>query len=177
MNRPAVRRAHATAGGLALLTVLTFWVSTVSVEVVGSPESIVTVKRMIPWGLLLLVPALAAGGITGLRLTRNARGPLVRRKVARTRIAAAVGVLVLVPCVLYLGRTASPDGMDAAFYTVQAVELVAGALNVTLLSLNIRDGLRLTGRLRRKARPGPHRGRSGWTAAERARLPSGARLP
>jgi len=31
---------------------------------------------------------------------------------------------------------------------VQAVELVAGAINLTLMFLNIRDGLRLTGRLR-----------------------------
>lgn len=151
MNRPAVRRAHATAGGLALLTVLTFWVSTVGVEVAGSPESIVTVKRTIPWGLLLLVPALAATGINGVRLVRNARAPLVRRKVVRTRIAAALGALVLVPCVLYLGRITSPDDLDATFYTVQGVELLAGAANIMLLALNFRDGLRLTGRLRRRA--------------------------
>jgi hypothetical protein len=53
---------------------------------------------------------------------------------------------------LYLGRSAARDDLDATFYTVQAVELVAGALNITLLPLNIRYGLRLTGRLRRKSR-------------------------
>jgi hypothetical protein len=31
---------------------------------------------------------------------------------------------------------------------VQAVELVAGAANILLMSLNIRDGLRLSGRLK-----------------------------
>ena len=132
MNRPAVRRVHATAGGVALLTILTFWVSTIGVEVFGSPESVVTVKRTVPWGLLLLIPALAATGITGTRLTRNARAPLVRRKLMRTRIAAAVGGLVLAPCVLLLGVSASPDDLDASFYAVQAVELVAGAINITL---------------------------------------------
>lgn len=55
MSRLAVRLVH--DGGLALLTTLTFWVSTVAVELVGSAESIVAVKRAIPWGLLVLVPA------------------------------------------------------------------------------------------------------------------------
>ena len=35
---------------------------------------------------------------------------------------------------------------DATFYAVQVVELVAGALNLALLGMNLRDGLRLTGR-------------------------------
>jgi hypothetical protein len=37
---------------------------------------------------------------------------------------------------------------DALFYAVQALELAAGAVNIALLSLNMRDGLRMTGRLR-----------------------------
>jgi hypothetical protein len=40
---------------------------------------------------------------------------------------------------------------DGAFVAVQALELLAGALNITLLSLNMRDGLRL----RRPARQRP----------------------
>ena len=40
---------------------------------------------------------------------------------------------------------------DAAFYTVQAIELLAGAANITFLGLNMRDGLKMKGRLRRKA--------------------------
>ena len=35
--------------------------------------------------------------------------------------------------------------------TVQALELVAGATNITLLGLNMRDGLRMKGRLRRRS--------------------------
>jgi hypothetical protein len=33
-------------------------------------------------------------------------------------------------------------------YTVQALELAAGATNITLLGLNMRDGLTMKGRLR-----------------------------
>ena len=148
MSRARLRRAHALAGGAALLTIMTFWVSSVVVELAGTPDSVVTVKRTIPWGLLLLVPALAATGITGMTLTRNPSGRLVRRKLVRMRLVAAIGMLVLVPCVLYLGLTASAVDLGATFYTVQGVELVAGATNITLLMLNALDGLRLTGRLR-----------------------------
>lgn len=154
MSRPALRLVHATGGGLALLTILTFWVSTVAVEVTGSADSIVAVKRAIPWGLLVLVPAMAATGVTGMRLTRNAKGRVVRRKLLRMRVVGVLGALVLVPCVLYLGLTASTDNLGRTFYAVQAIELLAGAVNITLLGLNTRDGLRLTGRLRRRTRPG-----------------------
>jgi hypothetical protein len=37
---------------------------------------------------------------------------------------------------------------DTAFYAVQALELAAGAANITLLGLNMRDGLRMKGRFR-----------------------------
>ena len=153
MSRPVLRLVHATGGGVALLTIVTFWVSTVAVELAGSPDSIVAVKRAIPWGLLVLVPAMAATGVTGMRLTRNAKGRLVRRKLLRMRVVGVLGALILVPCVLYLGLTASTDNLGMTFYAVQAVELLAGAVNITLLGLNARDGLRLTGRLRPRTRP------------------------
>lgn len=44
--------------------------------------------------------------------------------------------------------------LRATFYAVQALELVAGATNVVLLGLNIRDDFRLSGRFIRPS--GPH---------------------
>lgn len=40
------------------------------------------------------------------------------------------------------------DHTDTIFYTVQVVELVAGMAQLSLLGLNFRDGLKMTGRLR-----------------------------
>jgi hypothetical protein len=62
---------------------------------------------------------------------------------------AANGLLVLVPCAIVLNRWAAAGSFDTAFYAVQAIELLAGALNLALMGLNARDGLRLAGRLRR----------------------------
>ena len=145
------RRVHPIAGGLALLTMALFWTSSVEVEVVGDVDDVVLVKHTIMWGLLVLVPALAATGSTGFLLGGRSADPRILAKQRRMQVVAAIGLLVLVPCVLFLGLTASPDDLDARFYAVQGVELVAGAVNITLMSLNVRDGLRLTGRIRARA--------------------------
>jgi hypothetical protein len=143
------RRIHPVAGTLALLTILTFWLSTALSELLGSEATITAVKTAIPWGFLLLVPALAAAGGSGFALAQGRRCGLAGRKLRRMPVIAANGILVLIPAALFLASKARNAEFDAAFYSVQAVELIAGAANITLLALNMRDGLRMTGRLRR----------------------------
>jgi hypothetical protein len=140
------RRVHPIAGVLALLTMVAFWTSTVVVELVGDPDDIVAVKHAIMWGLLVLVPALAATGGTGFLRAGRSRNSRILAKKRRMQVVAPIGFLVLVPCVLYLGLTSSAGGLGTYFYPVQGVELVAGAVNITLMSLNARDGFRLTRR-------------------------------
>ena len=141
------RRVHPIAGGLALMTMLAFWTSTVAVELAGSRDDIVAVKHAIMWGLLVLVPALAATGGTGFVRAGRSKNARILAKKRRMQVVAPIGILVLVPCVLYLGTTAGASGLGTYFQEVQAVELVAGAVNITLMSLNVRDGLRLTRRI------------------------------
>jgi hypothetical protein len=141
------RRVHPVAGGLALLTILLFWTSTVGVELFGDHDDIVAVKQSIVWGLLVLMPALAATGGTGFAVGGHSTDPRVLAKKRRMQVVAAIGILVLAPSVLYLGTTTTPNDLGTYFYAVQGVELVAGTINITLMSLNVRDGLRLTGRI------------------------------
>ncbi len=61
---------------------------------------------------------------------------------------AANGVLILIPSALYLAFKARAGEFDARFDAVQALELAAGATNIALLGLNMRDGLRMKGWLR-----------------------------
>lgn len=61
---------------------------------------------------------------------------------------AANRVLVRLPCAILLNRWAAAGNFDAAFYAVQAIELLAGAINLMLMDLKARDGLRVAGRLR-----------------------------
>ncbi len=141
---------HPVAGAIAILTIATFWVSTSLSELFGSRELIVTVKSTIPWGFLLLVPALALAGGTGFSLAGGRRGGVIGAKVERMPFIAANGLLVLIPSALFLAYKAKTGAFDASFYVVQAIELTAGATNIALLGLNMRDGFKMKGRFRRR---------------------------
>ncbi|MGP9814075.1 hypothetical protein ACTZWT_21390 [Rhodopseudomonas sp. NSM] len=141
-----IRTLHPVAGIIAFLTILCFWLSTVAVELGGDPESIAAVKLAILWGLLLLVPSIALAGASGFRLGGKSQHPDVVGKRKRMPFIALNGVVVLVPCAIFLQQRASAGLFDQTFTAVQALELVAGAVNLALLGLNIRDGFRLTRR-------------------------------
>ena len=57
---------------------------------------------------------------------------------------AANGLLILLPAAIFLDHWATAGTFDTKFYIVQGVELAAGAINLTLMGLNMRDGLRMT---------------------------------
>ena len=58
----------------------------------------------------------------------------------------ANGLLILLPAAIVLDQLASAGSFDSSFYLLQALELVAGATNLTLMFLNIRDGRRIKGK-------------------------------
>ena len=139
---------HFTAGIIATLTIATFFTSTIIVELFGTHEAIATVKNLIVIpGLFILVPAIAATGGTGFALSKSRKGRLVQVKQKRMPFIGANGVLVLIPCAIFLERWASVGAFDTTFYVVQGIELIAGAINLTLMSMNILDGLKMSGRL------------------------------
>jgi hypothetical protein len=144
-----LKTVHFIAALLATLMIALFFVSTVLVEAVGGHPAVTRVKSLIVVpGLFVLVPAIAVTGGTGFVLSRGWQGPLVARKKRRMPVIAANGLLILVPAAIVLGRWAAAGAYDARFYVVQAVELLAGGTNLILMGLNMRDGLRLRGRLR-----------------------------
>lgn len=139
---------HPVAGIVAMLTIAVFWLATALSELFAPQAAIVAVKTAIPWGFLLLVPALMATGGSGFVLSRGRRAGLAGVKIRRMRLIATNGILVLIPAALFLAARAKAGQFDTAFLAVQALELAAGATNLTLLALNMRDGLRMKGRLR-----------------------------
>ncbi|MFC9475988.1 hypothetical protein ACFTS5_27705 [Nocardia sp. NPDC056952] len=139
-------RIHPVAGAVGLLTVLTFWTSTVVSELSGSTAAIVAVKLAIPWALPILVLALAITGGTGFRLAGKSAMPALLAKKRRMPFIAGNGLLVLIPSAITLAVLAGRAEFGPLFYGVQALELFAGATNIVLMSLNARDGFRVTGR-------------------------------
>lgn len=145
-------RVHAIAGILALTLISLFFTSSVVVEIFGDDDAVALVKTVVVGALFVLVPSLAITGGTGRSLSgTRLRAPLIQRKQRRMAGAAAIGLTVLVPCAVILQSLAADRDFGTAFAVVQAVELVGGAANITLLSLNVRDGRLLTAARRRKA--------------------------
>ena len=140
-------KLHGFFGAIALLCIVTFWVTTLVTELFLDQASIVAVKNAVLTGMWVLIPAMVATGGSGFSLARARRGRLVDVKGRRMRFVAANGLLVLLPSAWVLASWANAGRFDGVFYALQGVELVAGAANMTLLVLNMRDGLRLAGRL------------------------------
>jgi len=143
-------RAHAIFGSIALLCIFSFWTSTLISEFFLSTAAIVTVKGAVLQAMWILIPAMVATGGSGFVLAKNRSGRLVESKKKRMPFIALNGLLVLLPAAFYLHSKVQAGAFDTSFYAVQAVELIAGATNLWLLSKNMYDGLKLTGRLRPK---------------------------
>lgn len=143
-------KLHGIAGAVALACIATFWVSTLVSELFLSEASVVAVKNGILMAMWVLIPAMATAGGSGFVLSRTRKGRLVDVKMRRMRVIAANGLLVLLPSAFALASMANAGRFDGLFYGVQVVELMAGAVNVVLLALNMRDGLRMAGRSRRE---------------------------
>ncbi len=141
---------HPVAGTFALLMIATFWSASFVSELFGNHAQITAVKTAIPYGFLILIPALAIAGGTGFTRAGKRRGGVLGVKIRRMPVLAANGVLILIPAALFLSWKARHGQFDSLFYGVQLIELAAGGVNLFLLGCNMRDGFRLTGRFRRR---------------------------
>ncbi len=143
-------KVHAVAGLTGFLAIVTFWSSTAISELFGSKEMVVAVKTMILNGMWILIPAMVIVGASGMVMGKRRRDAPAVAKKRRMPVIALNGLLILLPAAFYLQSKAVAGELDVQFYLVQSLELVAGAVNLTLMGLNIRDGLTMTGRLGRR---------------------------
>ena len=71
---------HPVAGMLAIVMIATFWLSTALSELFAPEAIVIAVKTAIPWGVLVLIPAMAATGGSGFALAKgNGPGSLARK--------------------------------------------------------------------------------------------------
>lgn len=140
-------RIHAFAGGLGFLTILTFWTSTIISELFGSYEMIAAVKQLILIGMFILIPAMIIAGGSGMSIGGKRNDALALGKKKRMPLIAANGLLILLPSAFYLASKSAAGEFDNWFYGIQVLELTAGAANLTMMGLNIRDGFKMTGRI------------------------------
>lgn len=140
---------HRVTATIAFLCIAVFFSTTIIVELFGTQEIVTQLKNLIVWpGLFILVPSIAITGASGVSLAKSKNGRLTQQKKKRMPFIAANGLLVLIPCAVFLNHSASIGAFDTSFYIVQAIELIAGSINLILMGMNILDGLKMTGRLK-----------------------------
>lgn len=140
-------RVHAVAGVLGLTLITLFITTSAVVELVGDHATIAAVKQWILYGVAVLIPSLIVAGASGRSMMGQEPGPLVRNKQRRMIAIAAIGLAVLTPCAIALQQLSSAGEFGTTFTLVQILEFIGGAVNITLMSLNLRAGLQLTGRI------------------------------
>lgn len=143
---------HATAGATAMIVIASFWTATVISELLLDHSAVAAVKQAIVDGLVVLVPCMVATGGSGFVLSKACKGgALLARKKKRMAIIGTNGLLLMIPIAIFLDAKAGAGEFEAVFYLVQAGELIVGAIQLALMGMNFRDGLRLAGRLRTRA--------------------------
>ena len=145
-------RIHAVSGVLALTLLAASFLASVTVEVLQQLPAIVYVKRLIMYGTALLIPVLGFSGITGLAVRGQRRERLMQTKQRRLLVSAGMSLLILAPCAVTLYGLAARGQLHGLFYALQGLEFAVEGLTLLLLSLNMRDGLRLTGRLKKRVK-------------------------
>ena len=139
---------HAIAGTIAMLLISGFWISTLLAEIFLDYGAVVAVKHAIVYGIFLLLPLMAASGGSGFALSKSRQDLLVGQKKIRMRIIGINGLLVMIPAAIFLNSKAAAGEFDTMFYVVQVLELIVGVVQLSLMGMNFRDGLKLAGKLR-----------------------------
>lgn len=134
---------HALAGSIAMVLIFSFWVSSFVSEIIFDHNTVAMVKKIIVYGLFILVPSLAMTGTSGMALNSTSKNILIVKKKKRMAFAAANGVLLMIPAALFLNYKAARGEFDTLFYAMQILELAIGIVQMVLLGLNFRDGLRM----------------------------------
>ena len=134
-----IRQIHATAAVTAFLLIALFWISTVISEIFLSHQAVLMVKTVIVFAVFLLIAAMAITGATGFKMAGKSQNTAIVAKRRRMPMIAANGLLILLPCAFFLYFKAVAGQFDSVFYTIQVVELVAGATNLFLMFKSMQD--------------------------------------
>jgi hypothetical protein len=138
---------HRISAITATLCISVFFTSTIAIELFGTTEAIATVKSLIVMpGLFILILAIAATGVTGFAMTKGSNKGLIGNKRKRMPFIGVNGLLILLPAAIVLDQWATAGSFDTRFYLLQGLELAAGAINLTLMFLNICDGRKIKGK-------------------------------
>ncbi|GIC78850.1 hypothetical protein [Moritella sp. F3] len=143
MNTKTLKKIHKTAAIFAFLFITSFLTSTIVADFFATPQQIAHVKSSVLMFIPGLILAMMITGISAAKLYPGvAKGPF-KVKQTRMKIAAINGVFILLPAAIVLAKWSGLGQFNDLYWTVQIVEIIAGMVNLAMIGLNIRDGIRL----------------------------------
>lgn len=138
--------AHILGTIIAFLTIITFFSFSLVAEIIGDHQLIKIVKTNILYLLPILIIVMPMLVVSGKKLAGKSRSPLVLKKLKRMKFITANGI-ILISLAIYLYIHANYKTINTSFLIAQITELLFGFTNLTLIGLNIKTGLKLSGKL------------------------------
>ncbi|MFZ7234224.1 hypothetical protein ACLSZ5_05850 [Avibacterium avium] len=143
MNRTTWKTLHPIVACAAMGFIACFWFSSLLSELFASHDTVLLVKQSILYAFCLFIPCMALTGISGAKLAGKSKNPLIVAKRRRMPLIALNGIVILIPCAVFLFIKARAGEFDGVFYSVQILELIAGGVNFCLMAKNARDARQL----------------------------------
>ncbi|PPK87682.1 hypothetical protein CLV84_0632 [Neolewinella xylanilytica] len=150
MKRNTLLTVHLIATIVAALTIATFFSLSLFAELKGDDGIIRSVKAFILYAMPIMILAMPTLKITGDKLAGKSKSPLVLAKVKRMKLILVNGIC-LVSLAIFLYYRSHYQSIDSVFLLAQIAEFIFGLANLTLIVLNARDGMQLSGKLQMKA--------------------------
>lgn len=148
MKRKTVITVHFIATIIAGITIVTFFSLSLVAEIKGDIQFIKGVKTFILYALPIMVIAMPMLKITGDKLAGKSNNPIILAKKKRMKLMIVNGI-GLITLAVFLYYRSHFHAIDHVFLIAQIAEFGFGLGNLTLIVLNTRSGLQLSGKLKR----------------------------
>lgn len=147
MIRKTIVTVHLIATIVAVLTITTFFSISLFAEIKGDEEVIKRVKAFILYALPVMILAMPALKITGDKLAGKSKSPLIVAKAKRMKFVMVNGVM-LISLAIFLYYRSHYQEIDSIFLVAQIAEFGFGLFNLSLIFMNARAGMQLSGKLK-----------------------------
>lgn len=148
MERKTILRIHFLATIVAVMTILSFFSISLYAEILGEKTLIKTVKEFILFALPIMIISMPSLAISGNKLAGKSKNSLIIQKSRRMKFIMFNG-FVLVFLAIYLYYRSHYREIDNTFFLLQLTEFAFGLINLTLIGLNARNGMQLSGKLKK----------------------------
>lgn len=147
-KRKIFRKIHKVCGILALLTISSFFLSSLYAEINGSHSVIRVIKTYIVFTIPLMLVLMPTCAITGKKMAGKSKSTIVKSKSNRVKFIALNGI-ILITLAIILYQRAINGKIDNTFLTIQIIEFIFGFTNIYMLFLMIKDGRILAGKVKK----------------------------